>query len=347
MPKRVTMAQIAAEAGVSKNTVSLALRGDRQVTAATRERIEQISDRLGYQRNPLMSHLMAVLRQQHPVNYRCNLALINAHRDQHAFSRNATVPAYVEGCLRRAKVRGYRFDEFWLHDPNLNGNRLHRILRTRGIRGLIIIGLFDDQHLPESFRNIWENYPAVVTGVRTTDPALPFSCVDHHEAVLSAMQNIHRLGYRRPALVMHERINRLVDGRFVGAFKVAQGSLDEADAVPPFLHPGDDIPRLHAFKEWLDAHRPDVLITLNHAVREWLDELRIRVPADIGLVQLELHRGCEGWAGINQHNDIAGEAAVDMVGTLMQTNQFGSAIPPFATLIGGSWVDGNTVRMQG
>lgn len=346
MPKRVTMAQIAAEAGVSKNTVSLALRGDRQVTAATRERIEKIADRLGYQRNPLMSHLMAVLRQQHPVNYRCNLALINAHRDQHAFSRNATVPSYVEGCQRRAKVRGYRFDEFWLHDPNLNGSRLDRILRTRGIRGLIIVGLFHDQHLPESFANIWDHYPAVVTGVRTTNPALPFSCVDHHEAVLDAMSNVLRLGYRRPGLVMLDRINRLVDGRFVGAYKVGQESLDENDILPPFLHPDDDIPRLNSFKEWLDTHKPDVLLTLNPAVREWLDALNLRTPEDIGIVQLELHRGCADWAGINQHNDIAGEAAVDMVGTLMQTNQFGSSIPPLATLIGGTWVDGNTVRRQ-
>ena len=105
MSDRVTMARIAAEAGVSKNTVSLALRGDRQVTEATRTRIEEIANRLGYQRNPLMSHLMAVLRQQSPVSYRCNLALVNAHRDQHAFTAHNTVPAYVKGCLRRMRSR--------------------------------------------------------------------------------------------------------------------------------------------------------------------------------------------------------------------------------------------------
>lgn len=346
MSSRVTMAQIAAEAGVSKNTVSLALRGDRQVTAETRERIERVADKLGYQRNPLMSHLMAVLRQQHPVSYRCNLALINAHRDQHAFTRNHTVPTYVEGCERRARVRGFRFDEFWLHDPNLTGPRLDRILRTRGIRGLIIIGLFHDQHLPDTFREIWERYPAVVTGVRTTNPPLPFACVDHHEAVFAAMENVRRLGYRRPGLVLHERIDKLVDGRFIGAYKVCQESMSDRYVVPPFTSTGDDIPRLQSFQNWLENHQPDVILTLHTDVADWLKRLNRRVPEDIGLVQLELHRNCTGWAGINQHNDIAGEAAVDMVATLMQTNQFGSTVPPRATIIGGVWVEGKTVRPQ-
>lgn len=340
------MARIAAEAGVSKNTVSLALRGDRQVTTATRERIEKIADRLGYQRNPLMSHLMAVLRQQSPVSYRCNLALVNAHQDQHAFTNNNTVPAYVKGCQRRAKVRGYRFDEFWLHDPALNGARLDRILRTRGIRGLIINGLFGDQYLPESFREIWDRYPAVVTGVRTRDPALPFACVDHHEAVFDAMENVRRLGYRRPGLVLLDRIDRLVDGRFSAAFNVSQSSIEASEVVPVFTFGGEDIPRLAGFRQWMEKHRPDVILTLHPNVRDWLASMQLRSPEDIGLVALEHHRGCVDWAGMDQHNDIAGEAAVDMVATLMQTNEFGSSHPPRATLIGATWVDGTTVRKQ-
>lgn len=346
MSARVTMARIAAEAGVSKNTVSLALRGDRQVTEATRERIEEISHRLGYQRNPLMSHLMAVLRQQSPVSYRCNLALVNAHRDQQAFTVHNTIPAYVKGCLRRAKARGYRFDEFWLHDPALTGPRLDRILRTRGIRGLIINGLFHDQHLPDTFREIWDRYPAVVTGVRTTDPALPFACVDHHEAVFDAMENVRRLGYRRPGLVLLNRIDRLVDNRFSSAFRLAQSGADSADVIPPFTYCGDDIPRLSAFRDWMKAHNPDVILTLHPNVRDWLASMDLRAPEDIGLVALEHHRDCADWAGMNQHNDIAGEAAVDMVGTLMQTNEFGSNVAPRATLIGATWVDGSTVQPQ-
>ena len=49
---------------------------------------------------------------------------------------------------------------------------------------------------------------------------------------------------------------------------------------------------------------------------------------------------------MNQHNDAVGEAAVDMVVGQIHRNE--SGIPPYprATLIGASWVDGQSVRPQ-
>ena len=44
---RVTMSTLARELGVSKNTVSLALRHDPQIPLATRERVLAVAKRLG------------------------------------------------------------------------------------------------------------------------------------------------------------------------------------------------------------------------------------------------------------------------------------------------------------
>ncbi|HOO92386.1 MAG TPA: helix-turn-helix domain-containing protein, partial [Opitutales bacterium] len=59
-----SMADIAREAGVSRNAVSLALRNDPQIAPATRERIHAIADRLGYQRNPAVGTLMSQMRRR-------------------------------------------------------------------------------------------------------------------------------------------------------------------------------------------------------------------------------------------------------------------------------------------
>ena len=80
-------------------------------------------------------------------------------------------------------------------------------------------------------------------------------------------------------------------------------------------------------------------------VREWLSGIGLQVPRDVGLIQLERRRGCENWAGMEQHNDLTGEAAVDMLVTLLHNNETGVPLFPRATLIGGSWMDGTTVRM--
>jgi LacI family transcriptional regulator len=341
---RVTMSTIAARAGVSKNTVSLALRHDPQIPAATRARIESLARELGYARNPVVAQLMTELRKAHPAGYRRTLALLNANQDLHAFTRHPTIPAYVAGCRRRAAQLGYALDEFWLHSADLYGERLNRVLRARGIRGVIVVGLMKENRLPPRFSVTWQNQAVVVTGVRTREPTLSFACVDHHALVLEAMERARLLGYRRPALVLARGIDQLVDGRFSSGFWTAQQALPEADRLPVFLDVEAARTETDRFHQWRHEHRPDVILTLHTVVREWLEAEGVRVPRDVGLIQLERRRGCEDWAGMDQHNDLTGEAAVDMLLSFLHNQEPGLPAAPRATLIAATWADGRTTR---
>src|ERR1041384_6307364 len=176
----VTLKEIAEKVGYSKNTVSLALRDDPQLPIETRERIRQVATEMGYEPNAVISHLMAQLRARHPPRFQAKLALVNANRSADAFRRHPTIPNYVEGCQRRAAKLGYGFDQFWLHAPGLKAESWLRVLRTRNIKGIVLVGLMDTNRLPASLEPVWEALPTVVTGVRTREPALSFSCVDHH-----------------------------------------------------------------------------------------------------------------------------------------------------------------------
>ena len=340
----VTMRVIADHVGYSKNTVSLALRGHRSIPEPTRELIRKAADKLGYQPNAVVSQLIAQLRAGRTAQFQAKLALINAHRDPKAFSTHATIPAYVQGCERRGLQLGYTFDPFWLHDPKLKAESWIRILRTRGIKGIILVGLMDDNHLPTHLQPVWAAFPSVVTGVRTRDPALSFSCVDHHDLLIQVFERALALGYQRPALVIDERIDRLVEGRFSGAMLTAQQGLPAARRVPAFLHlePARTDPKL--FPRWLDRHKPDVLLSLYNIVFPWLKDHGLRVPQDIGVIQLEWRESHAEISGMNQHNDAVGEAAVDMVVGQIHRNETGIPDFPRATLIGASWVEGSSVR---
>lgn len=341
---RVTFKAIAAKAGYSKNAVSLALRGDPQIPAATRERIRRVAQELGYQPDPVISHLMAQLRASRTPRLQAKLALVNAHRDRDAFRNHPTIPTYVTGCERRAANCGYGFDRFWLHDPTLTATRWLRILRTRDIQGLIIVGLMEQNHLPDALRPVWGELPCVVTGVRTRDPALSFSCVDHHHLSLTAFEQALARGYRRPALVLDHVIDRLVEGRFSAGVLTGQQQLPARDRVPAFMEmdPTSDDPA--PFYAWLDRHRPDVLFTLYNRVFRWLENRRLRVPEDLGVIQLEWRATHPEIAGMNQHNDVTGEAAVDMLVGQIHRNERGVPAFPRATLIGATWMEGRTVR---
>ncbi|MDR0533651.1 MAG: LacI family transcriptional regulator [Verrucomicrobiales bacterium] len=342
----VSMADIAKKAGVSKNTVSLALRKDSRVSSKTSQKIIHIANQLGYQKNPTMAHLLVELRKARSPSFKATLALFNANKDLQAFLRHPTIPSYVAGCRRRAAQLGYALDEFWLYDPNLQGNTLNRIMTSRNIRGAVVIGEMWNNHLPEKFMCIWENFPCVVTGVRTHNPTLSFACVDHHALAMQAVEQAIRLGYKRPAIVIDQIIDQLVEGRFTAGVYIAQQQLAPSSRTRPFLRVNQAQKDISLFKTWLRKERPDVILTLYNATRHWLESLNIQIPQDIGLIQLEWRQQKPEWAGMDQHNDLVGEAALDMVIEMIHRNERGIPSSPRATLIGGTWVNGITAVVQ-
>jgi len=342
---RPTLNDIARALGYSKNTISLGLRGNTQIPPATRDRIKAAADKLGYRPNAVVSQLMAQLRSARTSRLQAKLALVNANLDAGAFKKHPTVPIYVEGCRSRAVGLGYDFDTFWLHDPELTAERWLRILTTRGIKGIVMVGLMDTNHLPEALEPVWRKLPCVVTGVRTRDPALSYCCVDHYNLALIAFERALALGYRRPGLVLDDVIDSLVERRFSAGYVTGQRMLPRVQQIPVFgdvTGPG----RAEMFEAWLERHRPDVVFTLYNSVIGWLKAAGLRIPEDIGVIQLEWRSSRPDIAGMNQHNLVTGEAAVDMVVSQIHNNETGVQEYPRATMIGASWVDGLTVRDQ-
>lgn len=340
------MSDIAKKAGVSKNTVSLALRNDPQISEATKSSIKRIAEELEYQRNPVVAHLMAKLRSDSPSKPQASLALLNAHQAKDAFTNHPTIPTYVEGCRRRARLLGYGLDSFWLHDPELDGDRLHRILRARGIRGAVIVGLMNENRPPAGFLPIWENHPCVFTGVPTRKPALPSAGSDHHMIALRAFEQALEYGYQRPALVLDDAIDRLLERRFTAGYHVGQNKLPLSQRLKPFYQLAEAESNLNLFADWLNKERPDVIFTLYNKVHSWLTTLGHTIPKTMGLIQLEWRKERPDWAGMNQHNDLAGEAAIDMVISSIHSGEEGIPQFPRNTLIRGTWVPGKTIRKQ-
>jgi len=100
--KPVSMQDLAKACGVSKNTVSQALRNSPQISESTRIRIAETAKHMGYKKNAVVAELMARLHAGGTRRFRCALALINANQDRKAFERHPTIPVYVQGCRARA-----------------------------------------------------------------------------------------------------------------------------------------------------------------------------------------------------------------------------------------------------
>ncbi len=339
----MTLQDIADQLGYSKNTISLALRNSPQIPEGTRERIQQTASKLGYQPNAIVSRLMAELRSSQKSKFQAKLALLNANDDPNAFVSHPTIPTYVKGCHRRANQLGYSFDSFWIKDTAMTAKRLIQIFKTRNIKGLVVVGLMGGNQLPSRLNSLWESFPVVVTGVRTRNPTLSFACVDHHMLTLRAVERLIDLGYKRPALVLDDSIDLLVERRFSAGFKTGQLRLEEHNQISPFLKYKQAKANPSIFKSWILNAKPDVVLTLYNSVSTWIHELGWHIPGDIGFAQLERRPESPQFAGMDQHNDIAGEAAVDMV--ISQIHNSESGIPKFprSTLIGATWTESKSI----
>lgn len=342
-PRPPTLQDIANAASVGKTTVSLALRNDPRLRIETRERIQAIAREMGYSANATVAALMAQLRASRTSTYQATLALINASSERDWLKTFSTFRAWVTGALRRATQLGYGLDDFWLCEPGISPGRLASILASRNIRGLIITGVVDHSSLPSGLEEIWTRLPSVVVGLRTTRPPLHCATNDQFATALDAIRKVLKLGYQRPGLVIEAQVDANVDHRFSAGFGVGQNQLPSAQRLPVC---GFDRSNPAAFAAWFKKHRPDVIVGLHEEVKAWLAGLKIRVPRDVSLVHLDRTADMEGWAGMDQSNDLVGVAAIDIIVGQIHRNEFGIPASARSVLVGSTWVAGATVRPQ-
>lgn len=339
------MQKVAEAAGVSKSSVSLALRDDPRIALATRRRIQAVAGKLGYRKNPVVATLMAQLRVSHTPKFQANLGLINCLPERN-FLERAACREYRAGICERIERAGYGVEDIWAGEPGLKVARLIQILQTRNIRGLILVGCDQQKPFfpenPEFFR---EFYVATV-GMDRTLPLLPRAATDHFRSARSAVETCIRLGYRRPALFVSDSADKLSDRRYSSGFLagITDGSIEAGDRIAPLF---SDAPNKSLFLKWIETNKPDVVVTDRSEAMVWLDESGLSVPDDMGLLHLDWSPSQAGWAGMRPNGRMVGAAAADLVIGQINNNELGIPAHPRLVLIESDFVPGPSVKGGG
>jgi len=340
--KEVTLADIAAKAGVSVMTVSRALRNQANISPTTQQRIQKIADELGYRPNPLVSALMTYRRAARPVKAHLNLGFVTNFPARDGWKATRLYEEFYDGVAESADRHGYGMETFWMREPGLTSERLTQILDTRSIHGLIVAPLpMAHGHLHLD----WSKFSAVTFGYSLTQPLLHRAANHQFRSMRLVMRELRRLGYKRLGLTLPASLNERVDRQWVASFLVEQLRYPGSDAVP--IHVVDDSEwTFEHFRDWCKRHKPDVIISHEEIVTDWLRSLKIRVPDDIGFVHLNCYDTSGRFAGIYQNGPAIGVAAADMAIAMINRNERGIPALPQSVLIEGTWVEGQTVRPQ-
>ena len=188
MPDRVTIAQVAEEAGVSAMTVSNVLNGKPGASDETRRRVTEVAERLGYQANfsarslkAGRSGLIGVLTLDLTTQY--SLEIVRGIADELAAAeRELLINATYQDGIREME----RID-----------------FLSRGlVDGVLMVAPVLDPETVELVRR--KNFPCVVIDPRDQDVSLPRVIVDNYEGMRRGAEHLLALGHTRIGYIRGE-----------------------------------------------------------------------------------------------------------------------------------------------
>ncbi len=334
----VSLRDVAKAAGVGTCTASKALRGLPGVADATRTRVCDVAERLGYRPNPMMA-AAAAKRFEGVGAVREVIAFINEA------GKAKAAQALVQSGHRTADRLGYHLEER-LVDANTDFRAMERELQARGVRG-VILGRFGGDRIP--FELNWHEYAAICT----THHGLDVNCHRIRPANFDMLRRLVRQltehGFRRIALLLTPVQPRDAHTEYLGAFEAMRLEPDLRDCLlPPLLlrNAPHDIG-----VEWLREQRPDFVIGPNAHVYWRLRDEGFAIPEDFGYWML--FHGCPPdpkWeAGVSHFSctlEEMGRRAMMLIDQLLRYNEIGVPQNPMDILIEPSlvWTESSGTR---
>lgn len=329
----MTLKQIAVQAGVSRATVSYALRNHPKIPAETRAHIQEVARSLGYRPNPRVAGLMAHIRRGRARPFGERIAYVWVHTTREEARRSAFLQAVLRGARARAEQAGYALEEFWTSDPGMTDPRLQKIIQARGIVGVVLSPVTTAETSITLGWN-WSSFAAAVVGNVTWAPELHHAGHHHYLGMRMCMLELAKLGCVRPAALVDEPTHERAKRAWEGAFLALHPAEDEARTLW-FLHRKGEKRDPAA---WLRRVKPDALIV---STTELLALPGLRAAArerELPIVSLHWQDEARGIGGVDQCYGRVAAHAVDLVIAQLNLNELGPPDLPRIMLFTGHWV---------
>ena len=199
----LTIDDIARVAGVSVSTVSRILNDKPDVSSATRQRVKQVIEELGYSPHTLAQRLAASRSR--------SIALIFPLTDRIDRGEIAT---FIVQTAFTAEKENYLFS---LVAAPPSEARLLNLYRSAQVEGVILM----EVHMQDWRVNLLKNhhYPFVMLGRCADNAALDFVDLDFEAAIVFAVDHLVELGHRRIAFLHSELLRQQGYGPAVRSFQ--------------------------------------------------------------------------------------------------------------------------------
>lgn len=274
-PRRATIFDVAAEAKVSRGTVSRVLNGEPYVSEAAREAIEKAIAKVGYVRN-MAARNLATQRSR-------AIALI-VHEPHSVFLEDPNIGAILLGTNERLSEADYQL-VCLIIGSDRDSSRIADYLRGGFVDGAIIVSAREHDPISAAIAQI--GLPAVFVGHPSTEPDTPYVGIDNRTAARDITLRLLGTGRQRVGMIA-AALDRDSGAERLAGFKDALGeNFDERLVVEyPLYSRTNGVEGMHE----LLRREPgiDGVFAGSDAIAAGaMDVLRSagrRVPHDVGIV---------------------------------------------------------------
>ena len=283
-----TVRKIAELTDVHFTTVAKILRGKSRAAEATRRKVLDMAEHLGYRPSPMASAWMAQRRAANPSRAEVNFGFVFPSEREMSNSYNQELRRMLQA---RAEAHGYASNEFMLEDYK-SREALAHVLNARGIKGVVWSGIAMREGLPAGFEDCSMcSFGGEIEGIATVRS-------DALEAMRVALARLRTKGFRRPVLALIRRPTDWNLIRYEAAFRLAYQRRDFRGAAPVILFDADEHSAL--LEKVMKVGGADSVVT---NVSQPLDQL----PTALLDARPGLHMG------IDQRRSVMAKIAVDLV----------------------------------
>ncbi len=331
----VSMRDIARELDISHVTVSLALRDNPRISEATRLRVKQKADEMGYRSDPMLSALSRYRISSKENPRQAVLAWINPFRNPAQLRQLKEFDLYWQGAMDAAEQLGFQLEEFTVEELSLNC--MDAVFKSRNIRGVVVAPV-TNRALPLNWDDFpWQDYSVIRFGRSEKTPSIHFVTSAQAGNTMLAFQKIREKGYKRIGFVGR------ADGRcmYASGYLGSQLVLPENLRLPPLLMEDADTAPFHEeLNGWMKEHRPDAILASLPILPSMLEELGYDIPGDVGIATMSIHDTPIN-AGIDQNPTEIGATVIRTLVSLLNEQHFGIPAIRNSILVDGHWVDGS------
>jgi DNA-binding LacI/PurR family transcriptional regulator len=188
--KRVTVHDVATEAGVSRGTVSRVLNGQRYVSSEAREAIEKAVARTGYVPNVAARNL---------VNQSTQAIGFIVHEPHSLFVEDPNIGDILLGANRALSARDYQMTTL-IVDSERDTDRIGRYLSGGVVDGIIIVSARREDPITRIVRRL--GLPAAFVGQPPSDlDDLPFVGIDNRRGAAEITSRLINTGRKRIGMI--------------------------------------------------------------------------------------------------------------------------------------------------